>query len=58
VPLRAYKIVRLLNVRFDKRGFVLEVLDNKIQLLLTKLRLLTNLLIDLINAKGKDKAKD
>jgi hypothetical protein len=58
VPLRAYKIVRLLNVRFDKRGFVLEVLDNKIQLLLTKPRPLTNLLIDLTNAKGKDKAKD
>jgi len=58
VPLRAYKIVRLSNVRFNEGGFVLEVLDNRIQLLLTKPCLLTNLLIDLTNAKGKDKAKD
>jgi len=56
VPLRAYKIVRLLNVRFDKRGFILEVLDSS--LLLTKPRPLTNLLIDLTNTKDAGKAKD
>jgi hypothetical protein len=49
VPLRAYKIVRLSNVRFDKRGFVLEVLDSRLLLLTAEPRLLTDLLIDLTN---------
>jgi hypothetical protein len=58
VPLRAYKIVRSLNVRFNKEGFVLKVLDSRLLLLIAKPRLLTNLLIDLTNAKAIDKAKD
>jgi hypothetical protein len=56
VLLRAYKLVRSLNVRFDKRGFVSEVIDNS--LLLAKPRLLTNLLIDSTGTKDTDKAKD
>jgi hypothetical protein len=58
VPLRAYKIVRSLNVRFDKGGFVLEVLDSRLLLLIAKPCLLTDLLIDLTNTKDVSKAKD
>jgi hypothetical protein len=58
VPLRAHKIVRSLNVRFDKGGFVSEVLDSRLLLLIAKLRLLTNLLIDSTNTKDASKAKD
>jgi hypothetical protein len=58
VPLRAYKIVRSLNVRFNERGFVLEVLDSRLPLLIAKPCLLTNLLIDLTNTKDVGKAKD
>jgi hypothetical protein len=56
VPLRAYKIVRLSNVRFNKRGFILEVLDSSLPL--TKPRPPTNLLIDSTNTKDVGKAKD
>jgi hypothetical protein len=56
VPLRAYKIVRSLNVRFNKGGFVLKVLDSSLPL--TKPCLLTDLLIDLTNTKDVGKAKD
>jgi hypothetical protein len=54
--LKAYKLVRSLNVRFNKEGFVLEVIDNS--LLLAKPRLLTDLLIDSTGTKDVDKAKD